>query len=61
MAGKGNRGRGKGRRGRKFGGGAGQYGRKRRQKSSVSEDGDGGESSPPVAKQPKSEDTCKEE
>ena len=52
-----------GKRGRRYGGpgGRGGYGgRKRRQKFSASEDGDGGEeeggASPPVAKQPKAED-----
>ena len=51
--------KGMGRRDRKFGrpGRGGYGGRKRRQKSSASEDVDGeGGASPPVAKQPKSED-----
>ena len=52
-----NKARTKSKRGRRFGGfGRGGYGgRKRRQKPSASEDADG-EASPPVAKQPRSED-----
>lgn len=53
VAGK-NKGKAKGKKGRRFGG-SGWGGRKRRQKSSASEDADGGES-PPASKQLKSED-----
>ena len=58
-SGKNRKARGPGKRGRRFGGsGRGGYGgRKRRQKYSASEDGEGeGGASPPVAKQPKAED-----